>query len=77
MASVLFELLDLLDKEKVHYRLERTRLGSIQINAVFVGARVEIEIFEDEHIEMSQFRGNEDVDSGSIEMIAAVIADLN
>ena len=76
MASELFNLLDLLDSEKVHYKLERTRPGSIQINAVFVGARVEIEVFEDGHFEMSRFLGDEDVDSGSIDMIAALIADL-
>lgn len=77
MASELFSLLDLLDREKVHYKIERTRPGSIQVNAVFVGARVEIKVFEDGHLEMSQFLGNEDVESGSVDMIAALITALH
>ena len=77
MSSVLFSILKLLDKEKVHYVLERTRSGSIQINAVFVGARVEIEVFEDGHIEMSRFLGNEDVESGSIEMVEGVVEEFS
>jgi hypothetical protein len=77
MASALFALLDLLDREKIHYSLERTRSDSVQVNAVFVGVRVEIEVFPDGHFEMSRFLGNEDVESGSVEMIRALIAELS
>lgn len=75
--SALFSLLDRLDREKVYYRLERTRPESVLINAVFVGARVEIEVFEDGHFEMSRFVGNEDVESGSMEMIEALLTELS
>ena len=77
MSTLLFRALDLLDKKHIHYKLERTRADTIQINVTFVGARVEIEIFEDGHLEMSRFLGDESVDSGSIEMLEGIIEDLS
>lgn len=46
-----------------HY-LERDRPDSITITASFVGERVEIDVFEDDHIEISRVRGDESVEAG-------------
>ena len=73
MSSVIFDLMQLLDKERVHYSIQRTRSETIQFNTTFVGARIEIEVFEDNHIEISKFVGNEDVESGDIEMVKKII----
>ena len=73
MSSVVFDLMQLLDKERVHYSIQRTRSETIQFNTTFVGARIEIEVFEDNHIEISKFVGNEDVESGDIEMVKKII----
>lgn len=77
MSDLIFRTLEVLEKSKVHYRIARTRSDTIQIDAHFVGARVEIEIFEDGHIEMSKFLGNEDVESGGIEMVKRVIEEFS
>lgn len=61
MTSSLFRILRRLDEAKVHYFIERHRPETIDITATFVGCRVEISVFEDDHVEISTFRGNEDV----------------
>lgn len=49
-----------LDKNHVSYTLARYRNDSVMVTLTFVGARVEVDFFDD-HIEYSVFRGNEDV----------------
>lgn len=73
MSSIAFNIMNLLDRHKIHYSMQRTRSETIQFNTTFVGARIEIEAFEDNHIELSRFIGNEDVESGGIEMIEEII----
>ena len=77
MANVFFSLLELLDDKHVHYNIERSRSDAVQISAVFVGARIEIEVFADDHIEISKFFGNEDVESGSLDAISILAEDLS
>jgi hypothetical protein len=60
-ADRLYRLLTDLDDARIHYTLERTRVDSVRVNVTVVGARVEIDVFEDGHIEVSEFRGAEDV----------------
>lgn len=59
--SKVFEVLKRLDEAKVHYFIGRYRSDTIDITATVVGERVEITVFEDGHVEVSRFVGNEDV----------------
>ncbi|MBY3094897.1 hypothetical protein HFO72_29565 [Rhizobium laguerreae] len=59
--SKVFEVLKLLDDAKIHYFIGRYRPDTIDITATIVGERVEISVFDDDHIEISRFVGNEDV----------------
>ena len=59
--SKVFEVLKRLDDAKVHYVIGRYRSDTIDITATVVGERIEIYVFEDGHVEVSRFLGNEDV----------------
>ncbi|WP_288587668.1 hypothetical protein [uncultured Methylobacterium sp.] len=56
-----FTIMRLLDEAGVYFTINRYREESITIYATIAGERVEIDIFEDGHIEYSIFKGNEDV----------------
>jgi len=56
-----FEVLRRLDDAKIHYFIGRYRPDTIDITATLVGERIEISVFDDDHIEVSRFIGNEDV----------------
>jgi hypothetical protein len=59
--SKVFEILKRIDEAKVHYFIGRYRADTIDITTTVVGERVEISVFEDDHVEVSRFVGNEDV----------------
>lgn len=59
--SKVFQILKRLDDANVHYFIGRYRPDTIDITATVVGERVEITIFEDDHVEVSRFLGHEDV----------------
>lgn len=60
----LYEILEELDSAKIYYQLERTRSNSVMICVTIVGARLEIEVFNDGTIETSEFKGDESLISG-------------
>ncbi len=60
----LYQILAELDSAKIYYQLERTRDNSIMICVTIVGARIEIEVFNDGTIETSEFRGDESLING-------------
>lgn len=62
MSHEIYRIIHLLEETKVHYRLDRHRDDSIMITATVVGERIEIDVFEDGHIEYSRFCGSEDVE---------------
>ncbi|MBB3564337.1 hypothetical protein FHX06_005701 [Rhizobium sp. BK512] len=64
--SKVFEVLKRLDEAKVHYFIGRYRSDTIDITATVVGERVEITVFEDDHVEVSRFVGNEEVLNESV-----------
>jgi hypothetical protein len=64
MASSIFEICRILDEARIHYFLERDRPDTITLTASFVGERVEIDVFDDDHVEISRFRGDESVEGG-------------
>lgn len=62
--SPLHRLLQKLDAGKWHYTLGRHRPDSVLVTVTFVGERVEIDVFDDGHMEVSRFKGNEDILGG-------------
>jgi hypothetical protein len=55
----------MLEEARLHYFIERSRPDSLRLAVTMVGQRVEIEIFEDDHIEISRFLGDEKVEGGA------------
>ncbi len=60
MAAAIYRLLKQLDEAKIHYHLARHRPETIDVTITLVGKRVEISVFDDDHIEVSEFLGTED-----------------
>ncbi|OWV76935.1 hypothetical protein ATY76_02980 [Rhizobium sp. R339] len=73
MTSPVFRILKVLDEAGIKYFLNRYRDDTIDIHATLVGERIEISVFEDDHVELSRFFGNEDVLEG--DLIYDIIAD--
>jgi hypothetical protein len=64
MASALFKTMRMLEEARLHFFIERTRPDSIRLSVTMVGERVEIDVFEDNHLEISCFFGDEKVEGG-------------
>ena len=64
ISSAVFDTIRLLEKAHIAFDIKRTRPDAITIWATVVGERIEIDIFEDNHIEISRFRGDESVEGG-------------
>ena len=62
--SVIFEVCRMLDAARMHYILEGDRPDTITMTVAVVGERIEIDVFEDGHIEISRFRGDESIEGG-------------
>ena len=75
----LFDLLGQLDAAGHHYALSRHRSDTILVTVTFVGERMEIDVFDDGHMEVSRFKGNEDVEGGAglVKQILAEYAELD
>ena len=61
MAHALYELLRNLDDRGLFYTLSRHRPDTILVSVTVPGERIEIDVFEDGHMEMSRFSGDESV----------------
>lgn len=64
MSSAVFDTIRLLEGVRLHFFIERTRPDSIRLSVTMIGERIEIDIFEDDHLEISRFRGDEEVEGG-------------
>ena len=64
MSSTIFETIRLIEAAKLHFFIERTRPDTIRLSVTLVGERLEIDVFEDGHLEVSRFRGDESVEGG-------------
>ena len=64
MTHPLFDLLRSLELAKIHFSIARHRDDTIMVSMTVVGERVEVDVFEDGHMEVSRFIGNEDVVGG-------------
>ena len=72
MSHPLYELLQELDKARLSYTISRHRDNTVCVNLSFVGERVEIDVFDDGHMEVSRFLGTEDILGGK-ELISQLI----
>jgi hypothetical protein len=73
MSHPLFALLTKLDDAKVAYALSRHRPDSVLVSITVVGQRIEVDVFDDGHMEISRFLGNEDVEGG-VELVESILA---
>ena len=64
MTHPLFKLLNRLDGAKYHYSISRHRPDTVLVTVTFVAERVEVDVFEDGHMEVSRFPGTEDIVGG-------------
>ncbi|WP_162839291.1 hypothetical protein [Burkholderia multivorans] len=53
--------------------LANGRRDSILVSVTVVGQRVEIDVFDDGHMEVSRFVGNENIEGG-VELIDSIVA---
>ena len=74
MTHALYELLSELDAARIHFTLSRNRPDTVLVTLTLVGERVEIDVFEDGHMEVSRFQGNEDVVGGA-DLVQKLIAE--
>lgn len=70
MSHELYRLIRKVEQNGAWFRLDRHREDSVMITVTLVGERIEIDVFEDGHIEYSRFKGNEDVESDPGALIA-------
>ncbi|MGH8444008.1 MAG: hypothetical protein ACREVL_02020 [Solimonas sp.] len=72
MSHPLFDLLSELERAGIHFTLGRHRPDTVLVMLTLVGERVEVDVFEDGHMEVSRFRGNEDI-VGGIELVRQLV----
>lgn len=72
MPHSLFTLLSDLEAAKIHFTLGRYRPDTVLVTITLVGERVEVDVFDDGHMEVSRFVGHENVVGGT-ELVAALI----
>jgi hypothetical protein len=72
VSSALFDTIKALEKAHLHFFIERTRPDSVRLSVTMIGVRMEIDIFEDDHLEISRFHGNESVEGGR-EMLTDIL----
>jgi hypothetical protein len=61
-------MLRLIEKERLPFRLARSRDDTVRIDITIVGERLEIDVFEDGHVEFSRFLGDESVEDDYIQL---------
>jgi hypothetical protein len=54
----------------------RDRPDTLTFVATIVGERIDIDVFEDDHIEISRFRGDESIEGGKELLLQLVTAEL-
>ena len=78
MSSTILDVIKILEQAKLHFLIERTRPDTIRFSVTLVGERIEIDVFEDGHIEISRFYGDESVKGGKgllIEILSRSMGD--
>jgi len=65
MSHPLYQLLNKLADAKIHFTLARHRDDTVLVTMTLVGERVEVDVFEDGHMEVSRFPGSESIVGGA------------
>jgi len=73
MSHPLYALLQQLEAARVPFTLGRYRHDTVLVTMTLAGERVEVDVFEDGHMEVSRFQGSEAV-VGDAELVASLIA---
>jgi hypothetical protein len=73
MSHPLYSLLQQLETARIPFTLGRCRHDTVLVTLTVVGERIEIDVFEDGHMEVSRFRGNEDVVGGA-DLVSEIIS---
>jgi hypothetical protein len=73
MTHPFFKLLRDLDDASIPFTIARDREDTVRLNVTLVGERLEIDVFEDGHMEVSRFRGSEDI-VGDAALVEELIA---
>ena len=74
MGHPLYDLLRDLESASIHFTLGRYRYDTIRVTLTLVGERVEVDVFDDGHMEVSRFPGDEAV-VGEKALLDQIIAD--
>ena len=74
MTHPLYGLLSELESARIHFMVGRFREDTILVTLTLIGERVEIDVFEDGHMEVSRFTGNEGVVAGA-DLVKQIIAE--
>jgi hypothetical protein len=72
VSHALYDLLRRLEAAGVYFTLGRHRADSVLVSLTLVGERVDVDVFEDGHMEVSRFVGTEDV-IGGVELVDRLI----
>jgi hypothetical protein len=72
-----FDTIRLLEKAHIAFDIKRTRPDALTVIAAVVGERIEIDVFEDDHIEISRFRGDESIEGGMKLLVKIAKAELS
>jgi hypothetical protein len=64
MNHPLYDLLKRLDDSKIYYTLSRHRDDTVMVTISLAGERIEVEVFNDGHMEVARFLGTEDILGG-------------
>jgi hypothetical protein len=73
MSHPLYDLLLRLEDAKIAITISRNRSDSLLVTLALVGERIEIDVFEDGHMEVSSFTGSEGIVGGA-EVLEKLIA---
>jgi len=65
-------LLSKLESAGLNFTLSRSRPDTVLVTLTVVGERIEIDVFEDGHMDVSRFKGNEDIIGGE-ELVEQII----
>ncbi|HOY57960.1 MAG TPA: hypothetical protein PK640_07465 [Verrucomicrobiota bacterium] len=64
MSHPLYSLLRRLEDAHIHFVLSRNRDDTVLVTITLVGERVEVDVFDDGHMEVSRFPGSEAIVGG-------------
>ncbi|MDI9238389.1 hypothetical protein QLQ15_05620 [Lysobacter sp. LF1] len=73
MRHELYQLLSRLESAGISFTLGRYRADTILVSLTLVGERVEVDVFEDGHMEVARFTGTEDI-VGDVKLVEQLIA---